>query len=116
MISWALIIRSRVPDLAFIQALKSHEDALSPAEKAAFLASKTEDPGELIKQVQDLDVKHHQTSLSRAVGPRVQKVMVGMDMYMGVIGALISYSPDVSGLVVAGLQCVIKVSYLENSS
>jgi hypothetical protein len=36
-------------------------------------------------------------------------------MYMGVIGALISYSPDVSGLVVAGLQCVIKVSYLEIS-
>lgn len=97
------------PDLAFIQALKAHEDNLAPAEKAAFLSSKAENPDELIRQVQELDAKHHKGSLSRAVGPRVQKVMVGMNMYMGVIGALISYTPTVSGLVVAGLQCVIQL-------
>lgn len=63
-----------------------------------------------MKSVHDLDNQHKDSSVLRPMAPRVQKVLGAMNMYMDLIGILVGYSGEISGLIVGALKCVLSVS------
>lgn len=59
-----------------------------------------------LKAIDEADAK---ASVSRSFGSRVEKILQCIKQFVGTVGIFIQYSPEISSLVVGGLNCVLLV-------
>lgn len=108
-----MVVRPAVVPLApnpadeiFQEALKRHEQKLSPAQRQAFLnASATG----LISIIEGLNDQHQKESVVRNAAVKVQGFLTVVDGYLTVVGICIQHNPDISSLVVGGLKLFVDV-------
>lgn len=83
--------------------LQNHIDSLSDDDKKAFQRASVVDVMEELRKAQ-----HSTSGISDSLS-RVQKALKFVDRFMGSLAIFIQQSPEISSLVVGGLNCILMV-------
>ena len=95
-----------VKNEAFQKALQEYIDALSDDDKVAFQSST-----DVIEKLGELQQDKSRISSSHpTLVQKVHKVLQCMQLFMGSIAICIQHHPEISSLVVGGLNCILTVS------
>ena len=89
-----------VPANAFQKAVQKYVGELSHDDKAAFL-----DSPDVMQRLQEM--QYDDKSSSRLA--RAEKVLQCVKYFMGSLGIFIQHSPEISSLVVGGVNCILTV-------
>ena len=84
---------------------------LSEDDKTAFQSAT-----DIMQKMQTMDVENAQSSVSRTFGPRVQKTLNLINVFLKSVEICIQHSPKISSLVVGGFHCALSVSLCSNLS
>ena len=98
--------KNKAFERAIAQVLQKHVD-LSDDDKEAFQSYSDVDVMEELRNVQD-GTSRISDSLTR-----VQKVLECVNRFMGPLATFIQHSPEISSLVVGGLNCILMVCILQ---
>ena len=80
-------------------------EGLSDDDKAAFLSAPN-----VIERLQEMQ---HNGKISSSLTTRVEKVLQCIKNFMGSLGILIQQSPEISSLVVGGVNCILTVGIVQ---
>lgn len=73
-------------------------------DKAAFQCA-----GDIMDNIRAMDNKNAATSISRDFGVRIEKILQFIKRFATTVGACVQFSPEISSLVVGGMNCVLTV-------
>lgn len=63
-----------------------------------------------MNKIRAMDGKHGQASLSRDFGARIERILHVVKAFVAVVGPCVQYSPQITSIVIGGLNCVLSVS------
>lgn len=92
-----------VRDGALQRAIQSHVEKLSDDEKAAFRSAP-----DIIDHLQNMQL-NEKSHISSSHISRVEKVLQCLQGFMGSLAICIQQSPEISSLVVGGVNCTLMV-------
>ena len=87
---------------AFQKAIQEYIDNLSDDDRAAFQSAT-----DVMEKLQDLDQR--KTLISSSHTKKAQQVLQCMKQFLGSVSICIQHSPEISSLVVGGLNCILTV-------
>ena len=90
-------------DEAFQNAVLEYVENLSDDDKAAFQSAPN-----IIERLQEMQCNGN-SLISSSLTTRVEKVLQCVKNFMGALGIFIQHSPEVSSLVVGGVNCILTV-------
>lgn len=90
-------------DGAFQKAIQKYVEELSDDDKEAFLSAPN-----VIERLQDMQ-GNGESLVSSSLTTRVEKVLQCVKHFMGSLGIFIQQSPEISSLVVGGVNCILTV-------
>ena len=88
-------------DESFQKAIQEYMEKLSDDDKTAFLSAPN-----VIERLQEMQYK---PLISSSLTARVEKVLQCVKGFMGSLGIFIQHSPEISSLVVGGVNCILTV-------
>lgn len=62
-------------------------------------------------RMKEIDEKNAKKSLSRTFGARIEKLLQLMNSFMNSVVICIQSNPEVSSLIVGGINCALSVSF-----
>lgn len=89
---------------AFKRALESHMEQLSADDKLAFGSA-----SDVMLKINEMNRSPGKIPLNSTLAGRVQKILGCVRQFMSSISIFIQHSPEISSLVVGGVNCVLKV-------
>lgn len=92
-----------VPANAFQKAIQKYVKELSDSDKAAFLKAPN-----VMDRLQEIQ-RNGESPIPSSLTSRVEKVLQGVKFFMSSLGIFIQQNPDISSLVVGGVNCVLTV-------
>ena len=93
-------------DGAFQKAIQTYIQELSDDDREAFLSA-----SDVMECLEDSEGK---SLISASLWTRVEKVLQCVKHFMGSLGIFIQHSPEISSLVVGGVNCILTV-YITSS-
>ena len=93
------------PDEALQKAIKEYTSKLSNDDKTAFESASASDIIEHLRKMQD----NAKSPISSSWTPRVERVLQCIKSFMGSLSIFIQQSPEISSLVVGGVNCILTV-------
>ena len=95
------------PDEALQKAIKEYTSKLSDDDKTAFKSAFQSAP-DVIEDLRKMQ-RDAKSPISSSWAPRVERVLQCIKSFMGSLSIFIQQSPEISSLVVGGVNCILTV-------
>ena len=92
-----------IKDEALQKAIQGYVNKISDEDKEAFRSAP-----DIIEQLENMQC-NKKTLVSSSLMDRVEKVLQCVKHFMGSLGIFIQHSPEISSLVVGGVNCILTV-------